>query len=114
MICPKCHAEYLDHIIDCGDCFVKLVNACNINLPLPELSWEPLPPFEGRLYAEMATEMLEKEGIPYYLNMDWSYTAFSMGATNLKVQVVRVLVPKEQLRKAKKIINPIICKFESN
>ena len=74
----------------------------------------PLPPFEGRLYAEMATEMLEKEGIPYYLNMDWSYTAFSMGATNLTGQVVRVLVPKEQLRKAKKIINPIICKFESN
>ena len=46
--------------------------------------------------------------------MEWSYTAFSMGATNLTGQVVRVLVPKEQLRKAKKIINPIICKFESN
>ena len=108
MIYPDCHTEYLDNIIDCGDCFVKLVNACNINLPLPEFCWEPLPTFGGRLYAEMATKMLENEGIPYYLDMNWSYTAFSMVTTNLAGQLVRVLVPKEQLKKAKKIINPII------
>ncbi len=48
MICPECHAEYLDHIKECGDCKLTLVDACVIDLPIPEMTWAALPPFQGR------------------------------------------------------------------
>ena len=44
MICPKCHAEYLDHVDECGDCNIKLVDACILDLPIPEMTWKPLQP----------------------------------------------------------------------
>ena len=43
MICPDCQAEYLDNINECGDCNVSLIDACSIDLPIPEMTWMPLP-----------------------------------------------------------------------
>ena len=45
MLCPECHAEYLDHIKECGDCNVSLTDACPIDIPIPEMTWSPLIPF---------------------------------------------------------------------
>ena len=59
MICPECHAEYLNHIKECGDCEVSLINASILDLPIPEMTWLPLPPFKGKVYADMAAELLE-------------------------------------------------------
>ena len=39
MLCPECHAEYLDHIKECGDCNVSLTDACPIDIPIPEMTW---------------------------------------------------------------------------
>ena len=47
MICPQCHAEYLSHINICGDCKNPLVDASNIDLPVIEMKWLPLPIIEG-------------------------------------------------------------------
>ena len=44
MLCPECHAEYLDHIKECGDCNVSLTDACPIDIPIPEMTWSPLTP----------------------------------------------------------------------
>ena len=59
MICPECHADYLDHIQECGDCQISLVDACPIDLPIPDMTWSSLPPFEGKIYADMAAESIE-------------------------------------------------------
>ena len=67
MICPECHAEYLEHIEKCGDCNISLVDACILDLPIPEMTWASLPPFEGKVYADMIAEIFDKNEIPYYL-----------------------------------------------
>ena len=112
MICPKCHAEYLDHIIECGDCQLSLVNACNIDLPIPEMTWLPLASFEGKIYADMAADLLDQNSIPYYMKMDWISSAYSVEATNLLGQIVRIFVPGEHLKNASNITESIIGKIE--
>ncbi|MFH0765628.1 MAG: zinc ribbon domain-containing protein [Calditrichota bacterium] len=66
--CPKCRYEYQEDIEFCSDCGVDLV----IDLP-PEIDaeyadadWIELHTFPGTLYARMAVEMLQREGIPAY------------------------------------------------
>mgnify|MGYP001189999053 CR=1 FL=1 len=56
MLCPKCHSEYLDHLKECGDCKTDLISASPIDLPIPEMMWSPLIPFDGKIYADMAAE----------------------------------------------------------
>ena len=112
MICPKCYAEYLDHIQECGDCLVPLVYACNLDLPIPETNWCALPPFQGKIYADMAAEILDKHSIPYYLKMDWASSAFNIEATNLTGQIIRIFLPEEHLEKASELSSSIIGKLK--
>ena len=112
MLCPECHAEYLDHIKECGDCNVSLTDACPIDIPIPEMTWSPLTPFEGKVYADMAAELLEKHSIPYYLKMDWTSSAFVIEATSIAVQVVRIFVPKTQFNKANGLVSSITGKIK--
>ena len=49
MICPHCHAEYLSHIKICGDCKAPLLDASNIDIPIPEIKWIPLPIIKGKI-----------------------------------------------------------------
>ena len=108
MSCPECHAEYLDHIKECGDCRVSLVDACIIDLPVPEMTWSALPTFQSKVYADMAAELLDQNSIPYYLKMDWASSAFSIEAANLPGQVVRIFVPEEHLAKASELASSIV------
>ena len=57
MICPQCHAEYLGHIKRCGDCNTNLIEASNIDLPIAEINWHPLPIIEGKIYADIMSGM---------------------------------------------------------
>ena len=112
MICPKCHAEYLDHINECGDCKISLVDACLIDLPIPEMTWSSLPPFEGKIFADMTAELLDQHSIPYYLKMDWTSSALNIGATGLPGQIIRIFVPEEYLDKATGLTTAVIGESE--
>tara|TARA_Y100000992_G_scaffold108570_1_gene70706 strand:- start:112 stop:450 length:339 start_codon:yes stop_codon:yes gene_type:complete len=112
MLCPECHAEYLDHIKECGDCKVDLANACPIDIPIPEMTWSPLTPFEGKVYADMATELLDKYSIPYYLKMDWTSSAFGIEAASITGQVVRIFVPEVHFNKANELASSITGKIK--
>tara|TARA_A100001037_G_scaffold108927_1_gene99157 strand:+ start:3574 stop:3912 length:339 start_codon:yes stop_codon:yes gene_type:complete len=108
MICPKCYAEYLDHIQECGDCKVPLVDACLIDLPIPEMTWKSLPPFQGKVYANMAAEILDENNIPNYLKMDWATSAFNINGANIPGEVVRIFVPETSMEKASDLVLSII------
>ncbi len=112
MICPKCYAEYLDQIKECGDCLVPLVMACNLDLPIPEINWCSLPPFQGKVYADMVAEILDQNSIPYYLKMDWSSSAYSIQSTHSTGQVVRIFLPEEHLKTASELTSSIIGKIK--
>ena len=107
MICPECHAEYLNHIKECGDCNVSLIDACVLDLPIPEMPWSALPPFQGKVYADMAAEILDKNSVPYYLKMDWFSSAFAIEAASLPGDVVRIFVPEDAVEKASDLVASI-------
>ena len=108
MICTNCYAEYLDHIKECGDCDLKLVDACLIDLPIPEMDWESLPVLSGKLYADMAAEILDENMVPYYFKMDWASSAFNIEGANIAGQTVRIFVPKSHFKIASELTFQII------
>ena len=107
MICPECHADYLNHIKKCGDCNVSLVDACVLDLPIPEMTWSALPPISGKIYADMAGEILDNNDIAYYLKMNWASSAYSIEAANLTGDIVRIFVPKASFEKASILVASI-------
>ena len=107
MICPKCHAEYFEKIKQCGDCIVDLVDASPTDLPIPEMTWVPLKPIHGSMYAEMIIEILNEEEIPHYAKNDWSSAALNTGGTELVNNIVRIFVPESFQEKAANLFENI-------
>ena len=102
MICPECQAEYLDNFIECGDCKIALIDACAIDLPIPEMNWAPLPTFIGSAYSDMIVEVLNKKEIPHYVKNNWSSSYLD------KVDnIIRVFVPKAYEQEATTIVHTI-------
>ncbi len=66
--CPKCRCEYREEIDVCADCGVDLVDECppEIDEDHQDAEWVELQAFPGTLYAGMAVEILQREGIPAY------------------------------------------------
>jgi len=108
MICSKCHAEYLPNIKVCGDCNKKLVNASSIDIPIPKMTWKTLPYFEGKLYADMITEIFDKENIPYYIKTNWTSSAYGIQGLNTSGDFVKIYVPELSYKEALKITLSII------
>ena len=108
MICPQCNAEYLSHIKTCGDCKNPLVNASNIDLPIVEMKWIPLPIIKGKIYADMVIDLLNQDSIPHYVKMDWISSAYLVEAASLPNQVIRIFVSKGHLKKASSITDSIL------
>tara|TARA_B100001250_G_C19750856_1_gene767675 strand:- start:655 stop:1002 length:348 start_codon:yes stop_codon:yes gene_type:complete len=104
MICPKCHAEYLDHINSCGDCQVSLIDACNLDLPIPRMVWLALDPFDNEIFSDMAAAILDSEKIPYYIKNDSVSSALGVKGTGFPSQVIRIFVPKTEAPKAIKLL----------
>ena len=107
MICPECKAEYLDNFIECGDCKVNLIDACAIDLPVPEMNWAPLPIFIGSTYSDMIVEVLNKKEIPHYVKNNWSSSALNTGGSGLVDNIIRVFVPKTYVQEATTIVYSI-------
>ena len=112
MLCPECHAEYLVHMKKCGDCNIKLVDACLIDISIPEINWKPLIPFEGKTYADMTIKLLDRYSILYYLKMDWASSAFGIYATSIAGQIVRIFVPENYIKKANELALSITGKIK--
>ena len=107
MICPVCRADYLDNINECGDCEVSLVDACALDLPIPEMIWTPLPTFIGSTYADMITEIFNQQKIPHYVKSNWSSSALSTRGSGMIDDIIRIFVPKEFEQKATNIVDGI-------
>jgi len=102
MICPDCQAEYLNNFIECGDCKVALIDACAIDLPIPDMNWVPLPTFIGNTYSDMIVEILNKKEIPHYVKNNWASSSL------IKVgNIIRVFVPKTYEQEATTIVHTI-------
>ncbi|MCF7809439.1 DUF2007 domain-containing protein [bacterium] len=108
--CPKCGGEYTDEVDICSDCEVDLVPEPPPEIPEEyfEEEWVELHVFQGSLYAQMAVEMLNREGIPAYsqstfgaAGLGGSFSADSVGTS----ATVWVLEP--DLSRAEDIIEPM-------
>lgn len=75
MYCPECHAEYKVGIEVCPDCGVSLVDTDPLELPLEEIDWVALKPVDGKVYADMVSEVFRDQEIPYYIKSDWMTSA---------------------------------------
>jgi len=108
MICPKCNAEYLDYIKDCSDCKISLIDSSKIDLQNSDLKWTALPDIQGKIYADMITDILNQKSIPNYARMDWVFSAYLVDGANLPGQKIKIFVPKKKLKQALSITTSIL------
>lgn len=109
--CPKCGAEYRDDIQICADCDVELVNDMPPEIPedYQDVEWVELIAFPGSLYAQMAVEMLHREGIPAYYQSIFGGSSLGMqgGADYLGANAV-VWVLEPDVETANDILEPMV------
>ena len=106
--CPSCKAEYIQYTIDCPDCNVELVASLPINELEEDFEWVPLRGVPGKTYAEMVTEILDKEEIPNYIKSDALSTAFlTTGTSGVSGNSV-IYVPEKNREKAEEILFQIL------
>ena len=106
--CPSCEAEYIADTIECPDCEVELI----ASLPIKELEnnfeWVPLRGVPGKTYAEMVTEVLDKEDIPNYIKSDALSTAYLTTGTSTVTGNAIIYVPEKNKEKAEGILLQIL------
>ena len=103
MICPKCHAEYFENNEKCGDCNLELIDACSIDIPIPDMQWVALKPIYSSTTADMVTEILSNEEIPHYAKSDWVSSALNTSGNSLIDNIVRIFIPKLYEKKLLKL-----------
>ena len=99
--CPSCRVEYLPEVTECPDCGEKLVDT----LPdIPDIKWVALPNVPGIVYAQMVKEVLDREGIPCYIQSLWSSGGLGViSSTSVPGVTAKIMVPETEYEKAKKI-----------
>ena len=100
MKCPKCHAEYVENNEKCGDCNLELIDACSIDIPIPDMQWVALKPIYSSTTADMITEILSNEEIPHYAKSDWASSTLNTSGNSLIDNIVRIFIPKLYEKKA--------------
>ena len=108
MICPKCHAEYLANLKTCEGCNKKPVDASLIDTPIPLITWKSVPQIEGKLYADMITEIFNKKNIPYYVKTNWTSSAYGVQGIGIASDLVQIYVPELSYKRASEITLSII------
>ena len=108
--CPKCGCEYLEDIEVCGDCDADLINEPPPEIPEEylDVEWVELHTFQGTLYAQMAVEMLNREGIPAYSQSLGGTAVYGvLGGADLLGSNATVWVLEPDLERAEDIIEPM-------
>ncbi|MFQ5709050.1 MAG: putative signal transducing protein [bacterium] len=107
--CPECKYEYVEGVQQCADCGVDLVERlpdeeeANVNY-----KWVPLKPLPAPLYAEMAKETLEQNGIPCLLQRDFLTSALgSRGTLSAGLQTL-IFVPEDRFQESEDIVRQIL------
>ncbi|MFQ6673669.1 MAG: putative signal transducing protein, partial [Fidelibacterota bacterium] len=87
---------------------VTLVSELPGDQPMEEIRWVPLQEFPSQMYAEMARESLENEGIPSYLKADFLTTTYGVKGGALAGSQAALYVPEDQLDRAKNILKQML------
>ena len=106
--CPLCKAEYIEDTIGCPDCNVELVESLPEDEMEDDFEWMPLRGVPGKIYAEMVTEILDKEEIPNYIKSDALSTAFLATGVSTISGNATIYVPEKHREKAEEILFQIL------
>ena len=111
--CPKCRAEYVEGAGTCTDCQVPLVEELT---PKDEVDYVELAELQhvpdeisgvmlkGILENNGITTVLRSAKIPWYNGIASTWSAFYWG---------RILVPKEELERSRKIVSEYLGSLEN-
>ena len=108
MYCPSCKAEFIDSITICSDCNISLVENMALNEPLENINWVNVKEVPGKVFGEMMGEVLDSEGIPYFLKSDWLASAYNISAAGLAGSYVQVYVPENFCDKANNLLTELM------
>jgi len=108
MYCPLCQAEYKPEIKHCADCNVTLVETLPLELPLEEIKWISVGTLQGKIYADMIAEILNKEGIAHYIKSDVLTATFNISGLGSTGGRVKLFVPENKLALARDILAGLI------
>jgi hypothetical protein len=102
--CPECHTEFKPQVEICSDCNVTLVNVKISKEPLAEIKWVQVKEFSGKLFAEMAGEILTNNHIPYFLKSDWLSVSHIVSAATIPGGSIKLFVPEDSQTSAENIL----------
>ncbi|MEJ2050495.1 MAG: hypothetical protein P8Y60_11785 [Calditrichota bacterium] len=71
-------------------------------------NWVKVGPLPGILYAEMISEVLDKENIPFLITQDGVSTAYGIAGTNIAGNQAYIFVPRAHENEVRKIIEQMI------
>ena len=108
MYCPSCKAEFIDSITICSDCNISLVENMALNEPLENINWVNVKEVPGKVFGEMMGEVLDSEGIPYFLKSDWSASAYNIASAGLSGSYVQLYVPENFCDKANNLLTELM------
>ncbi|MCH8929058.1 MAG: DUF2007 domain-containing protein [Candidatus Marinimicrobia bacterium] len=106
--CPSCKAEYIKSVNSCPDCGESLVEHLPHSAKLQEMNWIPLHSVPGKAYAEMVTEIFDKEEIPNYTKSDAVSTAYLTGGAGSIGGTSVIFVPEEHQSRAEEILTQLL------
>jgi hypothetical protein len=70
--------------------------------------WKKIGPLPGLLYAQMISEVLEKNQIPHSLSQDGVATAYGFTGTSLAGNEAFIFAPEKYVDRIKEIIEQLI------
>lgn len=111
--CPRCQNEFLPGLVVCPDCHVDLIDDHPVPLPedYREEDWVELYTFPGSLYARMAVELLQREGIPSYSQS--SLSADFGSSYDYDTSACAVYVLEADYERAREVIETMIDELPS-
>ncbi len=111
--CPKCRHEYFEHIEVCPDCDVDLVPDLPPEIPpeYAEAEWVEVYTFPGTLYARMAVEILNREGIPSYSISNFGGATMGMSGGDFVGASATVFALEPDADQAYNLLEPMIEEY---
>ena len=104
--CPKCRYEFEDDVKICLDCEMELMEGKPVEQEVKR-KWVSLEKMTSSVLADMLKEALEENDIYCLEKSDMFHSAFAMEATSIAGGTVEILVPADQINKAKNILEQI-------